>query len=266
MYGNLECQCVQSVVSHAGRIYPKGKQTTATCETLDLRPGNQSSSPTRHGAPFPSAGFSETSSEPPTPTEGFTQEQVKSMAKVWNSKLVETMLMVVTTYTENEADTNKVTEILSNILEMNVILFYLSGLMVVVKPGKNLLYPDEIRPRQNDTKRLWRPNQEKCPSPSNGIPRRVHSRPQSPPSGGTISCEVEARCRPIIALFLSFAVNAARKLFKNERLTVHSEVPIPNVQILQVGLVEGTLDFMTASVIGEGPMSKFFTSTTSNGC
>ena len=82
----------------------------------------------------------------------------------------------------------------------------------------------------------------------------------------TISREVEAGCRPIIAYFLSFAVNAARILFKNERLTVHSEVPIPIVQIPQVGLVGETLDFMTASVVGEGPMSKFFTLPTSYFC
>ena len=73
----------------------------------------------------------------------------------------------------------------------------------------------------------------------------------------TISREVEAGCRPIIAYFLSFAVDAARRLFRNDRLTLHSAIPIPNVQIPDVGLVGGTLDFMTASVIGEGPMSKF---------
>jgi len=82
----------------------------------------------------------------------------------------------------------------------------------------------------------------------------------------TISREVEAGCRPIIAYFLSFAVDAARTLFKNERLAIHSEIPIPNVQIPEVGLVGGTLDFMTARVIGEGPMGKFFIFLTSNFC
>ena len=82
----------------------------------------------------------------------------------------------------------------------------------------------------------------------------------------TISREVEAGCRPIIAYFLSFAVDAARTLFKNERLTIHLEIPVPNVQIPEVGLVGGTLDFMTANVIGEGPMGKFFILLTSNFC
>src|SRR5271167_3997545 len=82
----------------------------------------------------------------------------------------------------------------------------------------------------------------------------------------TLSREVEAGCRPIIAYFLSFAVDAARILFKNERLTVHSDIPIPYVQIPEVGLVGGTLDFTTASVIGEGPMSKFFILTASYFC
>jgi len=73
----------------------------------------------------------------------------------------------------------------------------------------------------------------------------------------TLSRELEAGCRPIIAYFLAFAVDRAREMFKQERLVVHSEVPIPNVQIPGVGLVGGTLDFMTADVIGEAPMGTF---------
>jgi hypothetical protein len=53
---------------------------------------------------------------------------------------------------------------------------------------------------------------------------------------------------------LAFAVDKARELFDSERLVVHSEIPIPNVQIPEVGFVGGTLDFMTAEVIGEAPM------------
>jgi len=73
----------------------------------------------------------------------------------------------------------------------------------------------------------------------------------------TLSRQVEAGCRPIIAYFLSFAVDRAREMFKDERLVVHSEVPIPNVQIPEVGLVGGTLDFMTADIVGEAPMGSF---------
>src|SRR5436305_11906240 len=74
----------------------------------------------------------------------------------------------------------------------------------------------------------------------------------------TLSREVEAGCRPIIALFLAAAVDRARLMFSNERLAVHSETPIPTIQIPDVGLVGGTLDFMTAKVIGEGPMGELF--------
>ena len=58
----------------------------------------------------------------------------------------------------------------------------------------------------------------------------------------TISRELDAGSRPIIAYFLAFAVDPARALFHNDRLTVHSEISIPNVQIPDVGLVGGTLD------------------------
>jgi hypothetical protein len=73
---------------------------------------------------------------------------------------------------------------------------------------------------------------------------------------GTLSREFDAGCHPIIATFLAFAVDSARRIFNNERLTIHSQVPVPNVQIPDVGLVGGTLDFMTARVIGEAPMGK----------
>jgi hypothetical protein len=74
----------------------------------------------------------------------------------------------------------------------------------------------------------------------------------------TLSRQLKAGCRPIIAYFLAFAVDAARKIFNNERLAVHSEVQIPNIQIPQVGFVGGTLDFMTARVIGDASMGKLF--------
>jgi len=70
----------------------------------------------------------------------------------------------------------------------------------------------------------------------------------------TLSREREAGCRPIIALFLGYAVLKARELFQQERLAVHSEVPIPAIQIPEVGLVEGTLDFLLAEVTGIADM------------
>jgi hypothetical protein len=74
--------------------------------------------------------------------KGFTKEQVKSTAKVWNSpaKFVETMLKVFGTYTETDADVNRVADILSNLLETDVIfLFYARGLTAAVKPGEDIL-------------------------------------------------------------------------------------------------------------------------------
>jgi len=57
------------------------------------------------------------------------------------------------------------------------------------------------------------------------------------------SQELEAgSSSPIVANFLAFAVESARKIFNNERLVVHPEVQIPYVQIPDVGLVGGTLD------------------------
>lgn len=73
----------------------------------------------------------------------------------------------------------------------------------------------------------------------------------------TLSREFEAGCRPIIALFLSVAVSQARIVFNASRLAIHSECPIPPVHIPDVGLVGGKLDFMTAPVVGFGPMSKY---------
>ena len=67
---------------------------------------------------------------------------------------------------------------------------------------------------------------------------------------------MDAGCRPIIALFLAYAVNAARTWFNQERLSVHSEISVPNVRIPEVGLVGGKMDFMTAPVKNRAPMGK----------
>jgi hypothetical protein len=73
----------------------------------------------------------------------------------------------------------------------------------------------------------------------------------------TLSREVEAGCRPVIALYLAQAVRCARRVFGDPRLAVHSEVRVPSVQIPDVGLVGGTLDFLTADVHGVAPISIF---------
>jgi hypothetical protein len=73
----------------------------------------------------------------------------------------------------------------------------------------------------------------------------------------TLSREFEAGCRPVIALYLAQAVRCARRIFNDPRLAVHSEVQVPSVQIPDVGLVGGTLDFLTADVEGVAPVSIF---------
>lgn len=76
----------------------------------------------------------------------------------------------------------------------------------------------------------------------------------------TLSRSNDGACRPIIATFLSFTVQAARNLFRNERLAVHTNVPVlEGIELPGVGLVSGTLDFMTTPVLGKMPMGYFFT-------
>jgi hypothetical protein len=52
-------------------------------------------------------------------------EQVKSMGKLWNSpaKFIEIIITLISMYTGDEADVGKITELLSTLLEMNVMLF-----------------------------------------------------------------------------------------------------------------------------------------------
>jgi hypothetical protein len=73
----------------------------------------------------------------------------------------------------------------------------------------------------------------------------------------TLSREVEAGCRPVIAWYLTQAVRCARRVFGDLRLAVHSGVDVPSVLIPNVGLVGGTLDFLTTDVKGVGPMRMF---------
>jgi hypothetical protein len=67
----------------------------------------------------------------------------------------------------------------------------------------------------------------------------------------TLSRTTEAGRRPIIALFLAYAVQRAREILQQPRLTIFSQVEIPWVPIAGVGgLVGGTLEFMTADAKG----------------
>jgi len=70
----------------------------------------------------------------------------------------------------------------------------------------------------------------------------------------TLSRKLEAGRRPIIALFLGYAVLKARELFHQERLALYAEVPIPAIEIPEVGLVEGTVDFLLGEVKGSAAM------------
>ena len=70
----------------------------------------------------------------------------------------------------------------------------------------------------------------------------------------TLSRELEADCCAIIALFLGYAITKARELFHQECLAIYSEVSIPAIQIPEVGLVGGKLDFLLADVKGVANM------------
>ena len=58
----------------------------------------------------------------------------------------------------------------------------------------------------------------------------------------------------MIAWVLAAAVEQARIIFNDPRLAIHAEVKIPSVQIPNVGLVGGKLDFLLADVQEDGPM------------
>ena len=56
--------------------------------------------------------------------------------------------------------------------------------------------------------------------------------------------------RNIIANFLVAAVEIARGLFDNPRLTLHSEWEVPVTEVPGIGKVHGPVDFVTAPVTG----------------
>ena len=64
----------------------------------------------------------------------------------------------------------------------------------------------------------------------------------------TLSRQTDDGSGPIIALYLSYAVEAACELYKATRVVLLCDVPIPDVEIPGLGLVGGKLDFVTALV------------------
>ena len=67
-----------------------------------------------------------------------------------------------------------------------------------------------------------------------------------------ITRDKEAGNRVIIAHFLITAIKIARQEFNMPRLALHSEVDVKGETIPEVGLIHGILDFVAASVTGQG--------------
>jgi len=68
------------------------------------------------------------------------------------------------------------------------------------------------------------------------------------------SRRTETGARNIINLFLNVAVHIARAVFGEERLVVHHEVQTDILEVPEVGLIHGPLDFLTARAFGDIPM------------
>jgi hypothetical protein len=64
----------------------------------------------------------------------------------------------------------------------------------------------------------------------------------------TLSRQKDDSSGPIIALYLSYAVEAACEFHKTSRVVLLCDVPIPDVEIPGLGPVGGKLDFVTALV------------------
>jgi hypothetical protein len=63
--------------------------------------------------------------------------------------------------------------------------------------------------------------------------------------------------RVIIALFLIAAIKIARQEFDMPRLVLHSDVEVKGETIPDVGLIDGVLDFVTATVTGQRNLGDF---------
>jgi hypothetical protein len=68
----------------------------------------------------------------------------------------------------------------------------------------------------------------------------------------TLTRDKEAGNRVIIAHYLTHAIKLARKEFNLQRLACSSEVDVPAEQIPDVGYLSGTLDFVIATIKGQG--------------
>jgi hypothetical protein len=64
--------------------------------------------------------------------------------------------------------------------------------------------------------------------------------------------------RQIIGHFHAYAVDIARDLFDMERLVVHTEIDVPEVEIPRIGKVYGPLDYLTCRAGGYLPMGRSF--------
>lgn len=68
----------------------------------------------------------------------------------------------------------------------------------------------------------------------------------------TLTRDKEAGNRVIIAHYLTHAIKLARIEFDLKRLACSSEVDVPAEQIPDVGYLSGTLDFVIATIKGQG--------------
>lgn len=74
----------------------------------------------------------------------------------------------------------------------------------------------------------------------------------------TYSRRMEMGVRQIIGHFLAYAVDIARGLFNMDRLVVHTEIEVPEVEIPRIGKVHGPLDYLTCPAGGYLPMGPSF--------
>jgi hypothetical protein len=68
------------------------------------------------------------------------------------------------------------------------------------------------------------------------------------------SRRTEIGARNVINLFLNVAVHIARAVFGEDRLVVHHEVQTDILEVPEVGLIHGPLEFLTARAFGDIPM------------
>lgn len=107
---------------------PPTSQGPQTPPKQVYHPGQFSFSPYPKGSPLKnvesSSGFGRfgDTSTPATPVKGLSNNETKSMSKIWNSpaKLVDVVISAITAYTGVQADTAQVTDIVKSLLELAV--------------------------------------------------------------------------------------------------------------------------------------------------